>query len=108
MKTKISAIIEKHGKLSEKMADPNIYSNQKKLTEIAKEHRSIEGVVLVGKKFLRVLGQIDDAKSIMKGDDLELKEIAQEELPLLEKEKEVLVASLRYYCYRKIPTMIKT
>ena len=68
MKTKINAIIEKHGKLSEKMAD-NIYSNQKKLTEIAKEHRSIEGVVLVGKKFLRVLGQIDDAKSIMKGDD---------------------------------------
>ena len=86
MKTKLNAIIEKHNKLSKQMADPDVYSNQKKLTEIAKEHRSIDGVVLVGKKFLRVSDQIEDAKSIMQGDDEELKEIAQEELPLLEKE----------------------
>ena len=103
MKTKLNAIIEKHNKLSEQMADPDVYSNQKKLTEIAKEHRSIDGVVLVGKKFLRVSDQIEDAKSIMQGDDEELKEIALEELPLLEKEKELLSDKLKMLLLPKDP-----
>ncbi len=103
MKAKLNAIIEKHGKLSEQMADPNVYNNQQKLTEVAKEHRSIESVVLVGKKFLRVLDQIDDAKSIMQGDDEELKEIAQEELPSLEKEKDLLSDRLKVLLLPKDP-----
>ena len=103
MKTKLNAIIEKHNKLSEQMADPDVYSNQKKLTEIAKEHRSIDGVVLVGKKFLRVSDQIEDAKSIMQGDDEELKEIALEELPSLEKEKELLSDKLKMLLLPKDP-----
>ena len=103
MKTKLNAIIEKHNKLSKQMADPDVYSNQKKLTEIAKEHRSIDGVVLVGKKFLRVSDQIEDAKSIMQGDDEELKEIALEELPLLEREKELLSDKLKMLLLPKDP-----
>ena len=103
MKTKLNAIIEKHNKLSKQMADPDVYSNQKKLTEIAKEHRSIDGVVLVGKKFLRVSDQIEDAKSIMQGDDEELKEIALEELPLLEKEQELLSDKLKMLLLPKDP-----
>ena len=55
MKTKLNAIIKKHSKLSEQMADPDVYSNQKKLTEIAKEHRSIDGVVLAPSEFSTTL-----------------------------------------------------
>ena len=103
MKEKLLAIIEKHNKLSEQMADPDIYNNQEKLAEIAKEHSSIEDVVITGKKFLSVIDQINEATSIIKEDDEELKEIAQEELLLLTGEKNDLEEELKILLLPKDP-----
>ena len=103
MKEKLLAIIEKHNKLSEQMADPDIYNNQEKLAEIAKEHSSIENVVITGKKFLSVIDQINEATSIIKEDDEELKEIAQEELLLLTGEKNDLEEELKILLLPKDP-----
>ena len=103
MKEKLLAIIEKHNKLSEQMADPDVYNNQEKLAEIAKEHSSIEDVVITGKKFLSVMGQIDEAASIIKEDDEELKQIAQEELLLLTGEKNDLEEELKILLLPKDP-----
>mgnify|MGYP002883564313 FL=1 len=103
MKEKLLAIIEKHDKLSEQMADPDIYNNQERLAEIAKEHSSIENVVITGKKFLSVIGQMNEATSIIKEDDEELKEIAQEELLLLTGEKNDLEEELKILLLPKDP-----
>ena len=103
MKEKLLAIIEKHNKLSEQMADPDIYNNQEKLAEIAKEHSSIEDVVITGKKFLSVIDQINEATSIIEEDDQELKEIAQEELLLLTGEKNDLEEELKILLLPKDP-----
>ena len=80
MKDKLQTIIDKHSLLSDKLADPEIFNDQKKLTTTAKEHSALEDVVNVGKEYLAVLQNIEDDKSILNGDDAELKEIAQEEL----------------------------
>ena len=84
MREKLQAIIEKHAHLAEQMTDPDIYGNQEKLTAIAKEHSTMEDVVLVGKEYISVLDQIADDKEMLEGDDEELKQIAQEELDELE------------------------
>ena len=81
---KLKAIIEKHSHLAELMADPDIYKNQKKLTPIAKEHRSMTEIVVVGKEYISVLDQITDDKEILESDDDDLKEIDREELDELE------------------------
>ena len=78
MKDKLQTIIDKHSLLSEQLADPEIFNDQKKLTTTAKEHSALEDVVNVGKEYLAVLQNIEDDKSILNGDDAELKEIAQE------------------------------
>ena len=49
MKDKLQTIIDKHSLLSEQLADPEIFNDQKKLTATAKEHSSLEDVVNVGK-----------------------------------------------------------
>ena len=84
MREKLQAIIEKHAHLAEQMTDPDIYGNQEKLTDIAKEHSTMEDVVSVGKEYISVLDQIADDKEMLEGDDEELKQIAQEELDELE------------------------
>ena len=51
LKDKLIAIIEKYDLLAKQMASPEIFSNQEKLTLIAKEHRSLEEIVIVSKKY---------------------------------------------------------
>ena len=95
MRDKLQTIIDKHSLLSEQLADPEIFNDQKKLTITAKEHSSLEDVVNVGKEYLAVLQNIEDDKSILNGDDAELKEIAQEELIELESRKDKLESDLK-------------
>ena len=95
MREKLQTIIDKHSLLSEQLADPAIFNDQKKLTTTAKEHSALEGVVNVGKEYLAVLQNIEDDKSILDGDDAELKEIAQEELNELESRKDKLESDLK-------------
>ena len=95
MRDKLQTIIDKHSLLSEQLADPEIFNDQKKLTTTAKEHSALEDVVNVGKEYLAVLQNIEDDKSILDGDDTELKEIAQEELIELESLKDKLESDLK-------------
>ena len=95
MKDKLQTIIDKHSLLSDQLADPEIFNDQKRLTTTAKEHSALEDVVNVGKKYLAVLQNIEDDKSILNGDDAELKEIAQEELIELESRKDKLESDLK-------------
>ena len=95
MRDKLQTIIDKHSLLSEQLADPEIFNDQKKLTTTAKEHSSLEDVVNVGKEYLAVLQNIEDDNSILNGDDAELKEIAQEELIELESRKDKLESDLK-------------
>ena len=95
MREKLQTIIDKHSLLSEQLADPEIFNDQKKLTTTAKEHSALEDVVNVGKEYLAVLQNIEDDKSILDGDDAELKEIAQEELNELESRKNKLESDLK-------------
>ncbi len=95
MREKLQTIIDKHSLLSEQLADPEIFNDQKKLTTTAKEHSALEDVVNVGKEYLTVLQNIEDDRSILDGDDAELKEIAQEELIELESRKDKLESDLK-------------
>ena len=85
MREKLDSIIKRYTILSEKMSDPKIYSDQSKLTPIAKEHSSLEQIVNVGKKYISINNQILDDKDIIKGNDEDLKQIALEEINELEK-----------------------
>ena len=94
MREKLQTIIDKHSLLSEQLADPEIFNDQKKLTTTAKEHSALEDVVIVGKEYLAVLQNIEDDKSILDGDDAELKEIAQvDQEPSLEGRQLLMVLS---------------
>ena len=103
MREKLQAIIEKYAHLAEQMTDPDIYGNQEKLTTIAKEHSTMENVVLVGKEYISVLDQIADDKDILEGDDEELKQIAQEELAELEARLITLEEKLKVLLLPKDP-----
>ena len=103
MKKKLEEIIDKYLYLSEEMTKQDVLSNQKKLSIIAKEHRSLEKVVKVAKQYISLLDQIDEDKEMLKQDDAELIELASEELPSLEIKKSILEDELKILLLPKDP-----
>ena len=103
MKDKLKAIIEKYNNLSEQMADQAILSDQNKLTAIAKEHRSLEDIVKVGENYININNQIDDVNEMLKENDREFQQIAQEELVDLQAKKEKLEEKIKVLLLPKDP-----
>ena len=103
MKEKLIAIIEKYNHMTEKLTDPEIYNNQKKLTQLTKEHRSLTEIVSISKKYIYILNQISDDKEILKSDEDDLKEIAQEEINELEEKQIELEKKLKILLLPKDP-----
>ena len=99
MKDKLISIIEKYNAIENQMADKDILSDPKKLKNIAKEYKQLEPIVKISREYLNLMDQIIDSEEILDGDDLELKEIAEEDLLLnkqriLELEKDLKIKLL--------------
>lgn len=95
MKDKIESVIARQEELTILLTDPAVMNNQDRLKSTAREHSQLGPVVLKGQEYLDVLQQIEDDEKILAGDDAELKEIAQEEVPILKEQKETLENELK-------------
>lgn len=103
MKDRIKKIINRQEELSKLLSDPAIMNDQNKYKVTAQEHSQLSPIVLKGQEYLDVLQQIADDEDILKGDDAELKEIAQEEFSELKVQMESLENELKVMLIPKDP-----
>tara|TARA_Y100000994_G_scaffold154392_1_gene126494 strand:+ start:691 stop:1758 length:1068 start_codon:yes stop_codon:yes gene_type:complete len=82
---KLLKLVERYDTLSEKMSNPDIISDMDQYTALAKEHRQLMPTIELAKEYIHIYYQIEDDEEILKGDDLELKEIVKSELSDLKK-----------------------
>ena len=88
MRDKLESIIERYNSIQEQMADQEVLSNPDKLKELAKEYKQLEPIVNTGINYIKILDQIADCESMIDSDDMDLKELAAEEL-IQNKEKKI-------------------
>lgn len=103
MKDRIKKIINRQEELNKLLSDPAIMNDQNKYKVTAQEHSQLSPIVLKGQEYLNVLQQIADDEDILKGDDAELKEIAQEEFSELKVQMESLENELKVMLIPKDP-----
>ena len=89
---RLESIVNKYNELTSELSKPEIISNIKKMTEISKEHRRLEGIVNVYNDYKKVLSDLDECKELLK--DKEMAEFAHEEQVNLEKRKSELESEL--------------
>lgn len=89
---RLESILEKYNEISAQLVDSEVLSNVKLLTELSKRQSDLEEVVTLYKRYKDVIKGIEDDTELLK--DLELKEIAKEELQSLEQEKVLLEQKL--------------
>lgn len=77
---KLEAIAEKHRELTDRLADPVVASNPDEYQRYAREAAEITDVVEAFSTYQNTLSQIDDATELKRGDDPEMRELAELEL----------------------------
>jgi len=103
MLDKLEAIQERYYYLEERLSDPNIISDQKLYAKTNKDYSNLREVVEVFKEYKEVLGNIETAKEMLEEEDLDMKEMAKEELNDLNPQKEALEERLRILLIPKDP-----
>lgn len=103
MLDKLDAIKARFDEIGVALTNPEIVSNNRQFSALSKEYRSIEKIVLARKEYLEVLNDVNSYKEALNGNDAELRELAKEELPLLEERKDSLEKQIRQLLVPKDP-----
>jgi len=80
MLDKLHSIYERFVYIEEQLSNPEVVTDIKKYTKLNKEYKDLQEVVEVYHKYKNLLGNIDNAKEMMKDEDPEMKEMAKAEL----------------------------
>lgn len=76
---KLEKIISKFNMLSEKLMDPSAISNEE-YAKAAKERSSLEDVAELSLQYLKLKDDLTSAEELLKADDLDMKQMAEEEI----------------------------
>lgn len=103
MLDKLEAIKARFIDLGVALTNPEIVGDNKKFSALSKEYRSLEKIVQQYDIYRAVLSDLETYREALNGDDEELRELAKEELPVLEEKEESLQAAIRQMLIPKDP-----
>ncbi len=103
MLEKLREILERHRELAEQMSDPAIAANPHQYAALAKEHSELDEVAGKAREYIATAERLEEAEELISGDDLELKELAQEEAPELKERLQALEEQLKILLLPKDP-----
>ncbi len=103
MLEKLEAIKARFEELAVALSNPEIVSDNKKYKQLSKEYRDLEKIVTVRDKYAQTLDDIEFNKEVINSDDEEMRDMAKEELPQLQEQKEQLEKTIRTMLIPKDP-----
>ena len=96
MFNKIEELLVKYKESEEKLSNPDVVKDQKKYKEIMQEHSYLRDVFEASEKHKKTSIQIEDAKKIAYEEkDPQLKELAKEEIKMLEEDEKKELENLK-------------
>lgn len=98
---KLEAIKERYLNLEEQMTDPEIISDMKKYAKINKEYKDLGKIVSVIEEYKEVIGNLETSQEMLS--DSEMKDMAQEEISVLNPQKDKLEEELKALLIPKDP-----
>ncbi len=103
MLEKLAAVETRYEHLSSLLADPGVQADPAQYRQHAKALVEIEPLVTAFQQYKTVAAEIEQARELSKGDDADLRELAQEELAELEARRDQLLAELKTLLLPKDP-----
>jgi peptide chain release factor 1 len=103
MLEKLEAIKARFEQLGIALSNPEVVSDNKKYRQLSKEYRDLEKIVKERNKYAKILDDIEFHREVLNSDDEEMREMAKEELPKLQEQKEEAEKFIRNMLIPKDP-----
>ena len=88
MLQKLEEVKKEYDKLSKELENPDIFKDIDRFSKLSKEHSDLKPIVEKYVEYKKVIESIDETKELLKHEkDNEMKEMAKEELDILEEKK---------------------
>jgi len=100
---KLEGVIDRFMEVEGLLSDPTVLSDQNRFRELTREHSDLSEPVEVYRRYKVVKQEIEDNREFLRDDDPDMREMAREELPVLEKESEELGQRLTMLMLPKDP-----
>lgn len=108
MLDKLQDIADRFEEVGRLITDPDIIADMERYVKLNREYKDLEEVVKVYHTYKSVLENLDTNKEIVaSNEDPELKEMAKEEIPMLNEQKEALEEELKVLLIPKDPEDVK-
>lgn len=103
MLDKLEAIKAKFDDIGVALTNPEVVNDNKRFSQLSKEYRSLEKIVIAYKEYKSLLSDIEFNKEALMGDDEELRDLAKGESSQLDEKREVLEKQIRNMLIPKDP-----
>ncbi len=103
MLKRLEQIEKRYIELGNLLSDPKIISDQESFQKYGREHSSLAEMVEAYHELKKTDSELQENKAILEGKDEELRELAKEELPLLQKKRDGLEERLKVLLIPKDP-----
>ena len=103
MLKRLEEIEKRYIELGNLLSDPKVISDQESFQKYGKEHSSLSEMVEIYHELTKVDNDLQENKVILEGKDEELRELAKEEIPELQKRKTELEERLKVLLLPKDP-----
>lgn len=103
MLDKLEAIKAKFDDIGIALTNPEVVNDNKRFSQLSKEYRSLEKIVLAYEQYKRMLSDVEFNREALMGDDEELRELAKAETDDLDLRKEALEKQIRNMLIPKDP-----
>ena len=103
MLDRLDAIKAKFDEIGVALTNPAVVSHNKRFSQLSKEYRSLEKIVVVANQYRRLLSDLEFNREALMGDDEELRDLAKMETADLETQKEELEKQIRNMLIPKDP-----
>lgn len=100
---KLEGVIDRFMEVEGLLSDPAVLSDQNRFRDLTREHSELSEPVEVYRRYKAVKQEIEDNREFLRDDDPDMREMAREELPILEQESEELTQRLTLLMLPKDP-----
>ena len=103
MLDKLEAIKARSEEVGVALSNPEVVGDNNQYKQLSKEYRNLEKVVIARNSYIKILDDISFNKEVLNSDDEEMRDLAKEELPQLQEQKEDLEKEIRNMLIPKDP-----
>ncbi|MDD3651093.1 peptide chain release factor 1 [Immundisolibacter sp.] len=95
IETRLRAASERHEELTHLLADPALAEDGQRYAALAREHAELAPIADGYRRYLQLEAALAETRALAGGDDAELRQLAQAELPALEQQRDASEAELQ-------------